>query len=109
MENTPAPRFNLLLLLSLILLIPIFQVAYTYALKPALQTIEYSYSDYSLLNEPEFIGNDNYERMQEDERYQRVQTFSRRIVWMRLAVIAVLPALVGLLIGVQGWVLRGVN
>jgi multiple sugar transport system permease protein len=110
MNNTTQNAFNPLKLLSLLLLIPLGIVLFRFALVPAVDTFDLSTQNYSLLNENSpNVGGENYERLFKDERFTQAVEFSSKMIGARIFIVAVLPALAGLLIGVQGWATRGIN
>jgi ABC-type sugar transport system permease subunit len=109
MNNITDKTFNPLKLLSLLLLIPLGIILFSYALVPVLDNLEMSTQDVDLFDHAEEVGNRNYERLEEDKRLDKAVAFTSRMVGTRIFIVTVLPAIVGILIGAQGWALRGVN
>ncbi len=89
------------LIVGLLLLLPfLFYLTQTH-IQPALRTFELSQMSYDLLREPEVIGNENFERLEEDPRYQTAWEFSESFVSIRIAIVAIALVILGVLIGIQ--------
>ncbi|NJL95950.1 MAG: sugar ABC transporter permease, partial [Anaerolineae bacterium] len=109
--NSAGRRFNPILLLSLVLLLPACVVCGGVGLLPMVDTFQTSMERTRFpSSEGENVGMENFERLQDDERYtENALDYSARLGVMRIAIVAVVPLLVGLLIGAQGWLMRGCN
>lgn len=104
------PRLNILILLSLLLLLPVLCITVQFAFTPLRDTLEMSRQDIRFTREDaEPVGNANYERLADDDLYQTAQSNTLRFVLLRLGIIAVLPPLLGGLIGIQGRLPRWIN
>jgi ABC-type sugar transport system permease subunit len=95
--------FVLRLVLGLLLLLPAILVYREVQLLPALRTIEMSWQDVSILRsgESEYIGSANYDAMFSEPTFGAAVLYTLMIVGVRFLIVAVIPPLVGLLIGTQ--------
>lgn len=89
------------LVLGLLLLIP-GVVLYGYIqVVPAFNVYQMSFTDYSILRDPEPVGSANYERLMEDRLFTESVGNTLVVVAMRLFIVALVPPIIGLLAGAQ--------
>ena len=93
--------FNPLKLLSLLLIVPAILLCSVSQALPALDTLATSRTNSDLLRESEDIGFENYERLFDDRRLGEALEFTGQLMVVRLLIIAIVPLMVGLLVGVQ--------
>jgi ABC-type sugar transport system permease subunit len=103
------PNWVARLVIGLLLLIPGLLLYGSVQLSAGLEVIQLSQTDYNLLSPPEFVGMANYSQLAEDRNFIAAIPFTLRILLARLFVVAVIPPLIGLLIGAQGRAWRNIN
>jgi ABC-type sugar transport system permease subunit len=116
MENTSAqvsqsPLIRLLLglVVGLVLLTPLVVVLVQVQLNPATETYAMSLTDNNLLGRAEGVEQENYERLAEDPRLAGTLAFSARMMQERVLAVAIIPVVIGLLVGIQGLAGRVLN
>jgi ABC-type sugar transport system permease subunit len=111
LDESPAkPAFNPLKLLSLFLLLPAMLCCATSQAYPAVDTFMTSRTEGNLLQADERnVGMENYERLFEDRIAGDALTFTMRLIAVRVLIIATIPLLIGLLVGVQPRITRMLN
>jgi ABC-type sugar transport system permease subunit len=97
------------LIVGLLLLVPGTIVYLLIQFFPAVQTIAASQTDWELMNQPEFIGMENYTRLFSDGVFGAAVAYTLLIVFTRLVIVALVPPLVGALAGAQGFAGRATN
>lgn len=102
--------FVLRAVVGLLILLPgIFICASTRAL-PTLSTLDMSRKDQDLFRDEEaYIGAENYDRLRDDERFADAILYTLRLTAFRVLIVAVVPIVVGVLIGLQGAIGRNIN
>lgn len=105
-HDAPSPGNNFLirLVLGLLLLLPAVMVYRDVQLLPALQTIEMSQQDVNILRPDgnEFIGSVNYTELLSDVPFMQAVAYTGLMIAVRLLIVAVIPPLIGALVGGQG-------
>ena len=102
LEKPPSsPSTNSLRLLSLFLLLPAILLCSASQVYPAVDTFLTSRTDSNLLQDSENIGFENYDRLGEDDFIGETLGFTLRLTVARVLIIATVPLLIGLLVGVQ--------
>jgi raffinose/stachyose/melibiose transport system permease protein len=97
-------------LLGVLLLLPALATSVLLRLLPAVQTVQNSFLDVNLLRDSsDSVGAANYQALFQDRSFSAVMQYSLLVVIVRVAVVAVLPLLVGLLMGMQGKTGRVLN
>jgi multiple sugar transport system permease protein len=76
---------------------------------PAVQTIAASQTDWNMISEPEFIGMENYTQLFSEAAFGPAVAYTLLIVFTRLVIVAIVPPLVGALVGAQGFAGRATN
>ena len=95
--------------IGVFLLLPGLLLYSAVQLKPVLDTVAYSRTDFNALSESEFVGMANYNRLAEDQIFSEGVRFTLNILLVRLVIVALIPPLVGMLVGAQGRLGRMVN
>ena len=98
-----------MLLIGILLLIPLVYFAGQTHVQPALQVFQTAQTDGNLLSEPEFIGQENFTRLQEDERFGASLSFNLSLALSRVGVVLFVPVIIGILAGVQKTIGRYLN
>ena len=101
-SSAPSNAINSLKLLSLLLLVPVMLLCNAIQLSPALDTFSTSRTDNNFLTqENQNVGFENYDRLFEDRLIKDALGFTARLTFARVLIVATIPLLVGLLVGVQ--------
>ncbi|MEO8609349.1 MAG: hypothetical protein ABI690_15765 [Chloroflexota bacterium] len=97
------------LIVGLLLLVPGTLIYLLIQFFPALQTLAASQTDWNMLNPPKFVGMENYTQLSTDSVFGTAVVYTLLIVFARLVIIALIPPLVGALVGAQGFAGRATN
>jgi ABC-type sugar transport system permease subunit len=97
------------LIVGLLLLIPGAALYIYVQLLPALRTFATSQTSRSVLREGEYLGLENFTRLFDDPAYGQAVGYTALIVVVRLLIVAVIPPLVGTMVGAQGFPGRATN
>lgn len=104
--NTGFTRF----ILALILLLPGIFIYYQSQVAPALDMYTMSMHDPDLIQDNmEFVGMENYEYLMENVLFHEAVRYTTTILVTRLLIVAIVPVLVGVLVGAQGGIGRALN
>lgn len=108
--KTDPPAFSVSrLIVGLILILPALVLYFNVQLQPALRTLAASQTDSNFISEPEFIGMENFNRLFSDPRFPQALGYTAMIVAVRLLIVAIVPPLVGALVGAQHFAGRATN
>lgn len=102
----PQPSRGMQTLLALLLLLPICALWTVVQLIPAYNTLQMSTADVDIRGESEFIGSENFDRLREDGIFGQSLGYTLVILIGRVAVVLIVPPLVGLLAGAGNTLLR---
>jgi ABC-type sugar transport system permease subunit len=96
-------NFVIRLVLGLLLLLPAIFVYREAQLLPALRTVEMSMQDVDIFRSDasEYVGNVNYEEMVSNPVFQQAVAYTLMVIGVRLLIVAVIPPLIGMLVGTQ--------
>lgn len=87
--------------LGLLLVLPALFLCFFLQFVPMLQTIGMSQSDIDILTESEYVGGENFNRLFQDPVFGQAVVYTLSIVFVRILIVAIIPPLVGMLIGGQ--------
>ncbi|MCL4878394.1 MAG: hypothetical protein KJ064_17165 [Anaerolineae bacterium] len=104
-------EFILRTFFGLLLLLPGAYLCWTTLAAPALDTLDKSRTNYDPVREDvDDVGSKNFDFLLEDnEIFENTVSYTARLVQTRLVIVAVVPLLVGVVIGLQGRLLRNIN
>jgi multiple sugar transport system permease protein len=97
------------LIIGLLLLVPGGIVYLLVQLFPALQTLSASQTDWNILSAPKFVGMANFTQLSSDAVFGGAVAYTLLILFARLIIVALVPPLVGGLVGAQGFTGRATN
>jgi multiple sugar transport system permease protein len=97
------------LIVGLLLLVPGTLVYLLIQFFPALQTLAASQTNWNMLNPPKFVGMENYTQLSSDAAFGTAVVYTLLILFARLLIVALVPPLVGGLVGAQGFAGRATN
>lgn len=97
------------LIIGFILVTPLIILSTITHLQPLSNVFSRAQTEGNLMRDPEFVGNENYDRLFEDDQFGQVIGNTLPYVILRIIIATVIPALVGGLIGVQARFGRTLN
>jgi multiple sugar transport system permease protein len=102
--------FNPLKLLALFLLLPAIFLCGASRAAPAVYNAYLSTTDYQGFGEEQSVGLDNYDHLlNDDKNLTKALTFTGQLTLVKVLILAVVPVLIGLIIGAQGQIGRWIN
>lgn len=104
-EMSPVNR----LVFGLLLLLPVTIVWALVQFLPTLGTLSMSYTEYNVIGPPEPVDVENYAHLAEDPIFGQALGYTALIMIVRLVVVALIPPLIALLVGLQGRLGRVLN
>jgi ABC-type sugar transport system permease subunit/ABC-type glycerol-3-phosphate transport system permease component len=97
------------LLVGIALLIPGAAIYLAAQLLPAFSTLAASQTDWKIIGASEYIGMANFSKLGSDATYGAAIAYTLLIVFARLVIVALIPPLVGSLVGAQRFSGRATN
>ncbi len=96
-------------MIGLLLLLPGVLLCGATQLIPALGTVNMSLTDYDIITTAEYVGFENYTRLFEDPVFGEALSYTFVIIIARVFVVALVPPLIAVFVGLQGTLGRALN
>lgn len=97
------------LIVGLFLLLPLLAIVWGAQVTPAFDTLNLSQSSFNGLGNPKYVGMQNFDKLFQDSGFSGAIPYTLLILAARFVVVAIIPALVGMAVGAQGFRGRIVN